>query len=189
MQVAAGRDHSYCLDTNGMVWSFGSNYRGQLGIDKGGDDGGDDAVIHEIGWFRNQNKKIQAVSSGNYHGAAVDKAGCVYVWGRGDEGQIGNGKKADRFIPTMVEGFDNVPIVSISCGCHHTIAMSEDQKVFCWGNNRYNQCADTFADNLDSGHVSQKVAKELYALGAQSNDSILRVSAGSYHTLLLLNKP
>merc|ERR1711972_276974 len=55
IQVSAGRDHSYCLDCDGNVWSFGSNYRGQLGIDKGGDDdAGADDVIHEIAWFRNQ---------------------------------------------------------------------------------------------------------------------------------------
>ena len=82
VHIAAGRDHSYCLDADGMVWSFGSNYRGQLGIGKGGDDGSEE-VIHEIAWFRNQNKPIKIVSSGNYHGAAVDRAGCVYVWGRG----------------------------------------------------------------------------------------------------------
>ena len=110
------------------------------------------------------------------------------VWGRGDEGQIGNGKKADRFIPTMVDGFDNTAIMEISCGCHHTIALSAEQKIYGWGNNRYNQCADTFVQSMDGAHNFQKKPKEYFAANS-SDDKIVNLSAGSYHTLLLLNKP
>eukprot|EP01083_Nonionella_stella_P293328 997549_1 len=162
VQIAAGRDHSYCLDIDGNVWSFGSNYRGQLGIGHKSSDNNNTEIINKIQWFENQNKKITHISSGNYHGAAISKSGHVFVWGRGDEGQIGNGKKSDKFIPTLVDAFNNTQINNISCGCHHTIGINEENKIFCWGNNRYNQCADTYVDNFDGQHHFTKKPKEYY---------------------------
>ena len=201
-QIAAGRDHSYCLDIDGNVWSFGSNYRGQLGIGNNksannnnnnnghnNNNNNKQQMIHKISWFENQNKKIIEISSGNYHGAAIDRSGNAYVWGRGDEGQIGNGKKADKFIPTLVDGFDNIPIRQISCGCHHTIGINEESKIFCWGNNRYNQCSDAFIDNFDGQHHFTRKPQEYYKTNVESDDKLINLSAGSYHTLLLLNKP
>jgi len=186
--VAAGRDHSYCLDVNGGVWSFGSNYRGQLGIDAKGNGAESGQLVHQIQWFANQGKQVTAISSGNYHGAAVDKAGCVFAWGRGDEGQIGNGKKADKFKPTKVEGLDGARIVHIECGCHHTIAMDEEGKVYGWGNNRYNQCADTFVDNYDGAHNFQRTPKQYYRVNKENGERLVGLAAGSYHTLILLNR-
>jgi alpha-tubulin suppressor-like RCC1 family protein len=39
----------------------------------------------------------------------------------------------------------NVPkdlgnVISIRCGTFHTIALTLEGKVFCWGNNNYGQC-------------------------------------------------
>ena len=193
IDIACGRDHSYCLDKQGNVWSFGSNYRGQLGIPRGNDDNNDNdndsQLINKITWFENQNKKIISISSGNYHGAAIDKSGNVYVWGRGDEGQIGNGKKSDKFIPTLVDAFNNIPIRNISCGCHHTIAINEESKIYCWGNNRYNQCSDAFNDSFDGGHKPKRTPQNYYKINVESDEKFVNLSAGSYHTLLLLNKP
>eukprot|EP01083_Nonionella_stella_P050631 134619_1 len=189
VKISAGRDHSYCLDVNGNVWSFGSHYRGQLGIGKGDDVNEGDTMIHQIKWFELQNKKIVSISSGNYHGAAIDKAGSVFMWGRGDEGQIGNGKKVDRFMPTKVDGFEDERVVDIACGCHHTMALTEEDMIYCWGNNRYNQSADTYVDNFDGQHNYVRKPKQYYKTKAKSGDKLAFVTAGSYHTLILLNKP
>ena len=145
-----------------------------MGINKSANDNGeenDDNLIHKIIWFENQNKKIIQISSGNYHGAAIDKSGNVYCWGRGDEGQIGNGRKSDKFIPTLVDGFNNIPIRNISCGCHHTIAINEESKIFCWGNNRYNQCSDAFVDNFDGQHNFKKTPQQYYKTNVESDEN------------------
>jgi len=40
----------------------------------------------------------------------------LYSWGRGEDGQCGNGSTNDQELPTPVEGLRNQTVVQIACG-------------------------------------------------------------------------
>ena len=46
-----------------------------------------------------------AVQAGAEHSAAVTEDGCVFMWGRGDSGQLGLGDDLSRCLPTLLPGY------------------------------------------------------------------------------------
>jgi parallel beta-helix repeat protein len=101
--IAAGQAHSMALDINRNVYTWGSNYYGQLG------DGTDDSCptpVKVVGPDTNHNgihepnegylENIVAISAGFWHCLAIDENGNIWTWGEGDYGQLGTGDTAER---------------------------------------------------------------------------------------------
>ena len=59
--------------------------------------------------------------------------GKLYMWGKGNRGQLGNGVKNNSTIPIHIP-FDK-RIVSISCGKEFTGAITRDGLLYMWGKN------------------------------------------------------
>lgn len=71
--ISSTHEHSVILDVDGHVWTFGSNFTGQLG-----DNGNKDSMTpYKIPNLEN----IVAVASGNKFSLAIDKNGDVFGWG------------------------------------------------------------------------------------------------------------
>ena len=102
VQVAAGGTHSVALvETQGRlgVFAAGSNYFGQLGLG----DTDNRSVFTRVD--RLANKRIVSVSAGKDNAAAVDRDGRLYVWGRGELGQLGLGDFRSHRTPRLLQGF------------------------------------------------------------------------------------
>lgn len=105
VQAVAGYSHSLILlHCNGVpaVLSTGSNFFGQLGH-------GDTLSRNEftrINALSGQN--IMSLSSGDYHCAAIGPEGGLYVWGRGDSGQLGITSKKSSWTPRRLPGLNVV---------------------------------------------------------------------------------
>ena len=50
-------------------------------------------------------KQLVCVSTGDYHNAAICQDGRLWVWGRGDCGQLGLGDDKNRWAPKALPGF------------------------------------------------------------------------------------
>jgi hypothetical protein len=75
------------------------------------------------------------VACGLNHFAAIDSTSRLYTWGQGEHGKLGHGNEADLPSPTLVTAFADHPVLSVSCGLAHTIALSDDGAfVWCFGN-------------------------------------------------------
>lgn len=83
------------------------------------------------------NLRIVQVSGGESHCAALSQINKVYVWGNGSYGRLGLGFENQENYPTLVEDLGDKKITKISCGTFHTIALSEDGKMFSFGQNKY----------------------------------------------------
>lgn len=63
----------------------------------------------------------------------------VYTWGQGDEGELGNGAKADQYfaapITASVDG--NIDALYTSSSAHHAFIHTDADKVYGWGTNEY----------------------------------------------------
>eukprot|EP01117_Protostelium_nocturnum_P010523 TRINITY_DN378_c0_g1_i1.p1 TRINITY_DN378_c0_g1~~TRINITY_DN378_c0_g1_i1.p1 ORF type:complete len:790 (-),score=282.46 TRINITY_DN378_c0_g1_i1:27-2396(-) len=109
------------------VYSFGFNKMGALGLGNN-EDSLEPNIIEGL-----KGKKIEKVFCGEQHSVAITEHGDLYVWGRGREGQLGNGQRKDSTIPTQVKALGHMKIIQADSGATHIVALSETGKVFIWG--------------------------------------------------------
>lgn len=103
------------------------DYYGQLGV-------GSDKVIHNLPKVCSFNIVVTDVSCGEEHTVFVQgDGGYVYAMGNNSEGRLGTGNTDIRScnVPTLVDGLCNIR--KVSCGSSHSLALSEDGKVYVWG--------------------------------------------------------
>jgi alpha-tubulin suppressor-like RCC1 family protein len=93
---------------------------------------------------------VTKVAVGQEHSCALTSAGVVKCWGRGAEGQLGNGSGSNRYIAVNVIGLSN-NIVDITAGTFHSCALTAGGGVKCWGDNQYSGVLDanTSADVME----------------------------------------
>ena len=82
--------------------------------------------------------KIQQVSLGAGHSAALIENGDLYLWGSNGYGQLGDGSTVNRFVPKKVMKH----VKQVSLGGDHSAAITENGDLYLWGNNGYGQLGD-----------------------------------------------
>ncbi|PWW71619.1 hypothetical protein C7212DRAFT_367143 [Tuber magnatum] len=140
--VAAGSYHSFAIDRDGKVWSWGLNQYAQCGID-GGDTIRSPTLVMSL-----TNYRIKQMSTGEHHTAALTDDGQLLVWGRVDDGRLGldlakvpatdvvRTWSGATVIPHHVRKPHALPgtsFTSIACSTHHSIAISTEGHAFIWG--------------------------------------------------------
>ncbi len=92
LDFAAGNNHALAIKTNGTLWAWGRNHFGQLGL------GHTDNVSTptQVG-TANDWEKVYAAGNGTSLGVKTD--GSIWVWGRNDYGQFGNGTTTQSNVP------------------------------------------------------------------------------------------
>ncbi|MGA9140464.1 MAG: hypothetical protein WBZ29_09585, partial [Methanocella sp.] len=126
--VAVGLYFAVALKEDGTVWTWGSNYCGQLGTGKL-DDSYDPVPVQGL-------SDIIQVSAGTEHALALSKDGTVWSWGRSQYGQVGDGTTTDRDSPVKL---DLPKIVSISAKGDNSMALDVDGNVWTWGSNNFGE--------------------------------------------------
>ena len=80
------------------------------------------------------------IFAGNHHSFFLNKKGQVYAWGLNNHGQLGLGHKENTAMPALVKDLEGHQILMIAGGEHHSIAVTAEGKVYCWGRNDEGQC-------------------------------------------------
>ncbi|WP_415331908.1 RCC1 domain-containing protein, partial [Clostridium perfringens] len=87
--------------------------------------------------------KIVSVSAGADNISAIDSEGNLYIWGRNDFGQLGNGTTTRSGTPIKVNGNGAIgtstKIVSVSAGADSISAIDSEGNLYTWGRNDYGQ--------------------------------------------------
>ena len=134
-EVSCGADHLLLLDTRGCVYSCGHGNRGQLGHD--------DTVsrYHPTIIELTVAMMIVKISAGGWHSAILSSCHDVYTNGWNCDGQLGHNLNVAMVTrPTLVTiDNDSVEFRLIACGSRHTVAISNSNKVYSWGWNKYKQ--------------------------------------------------
>jgi alpha-tubulin suppressor-like RCC1 family protein len=134
--VSASSDRTCAVATSGVLYCWGRNGAGALGIDTTGvvpDSIGAVLAPTRVG----RNIIFGSVSAGGDHTCGVATSGASYCWGAGTRGQIGAFHGLDRPIPTPVAA--NRAIITLSAGGSHSCGMNDAGVAFCWGWNLYGQ--------------------------------------------------
>eukprot|EP01084_Bolivina_argentea_P109267 195286_1 len=148
--ISCGRLHSIFVDTNGNVYSCGRAQYGQLGIAR--NNNYDKYKPQRINWFNQNNIKIVKVKCGAWHCIAMDQNAQIYTWGHGMNGALGIGQtNENQAVPAAVshynEEFKEIKCNDIAAGYYHSIALTDDNKLYTFGyNGTYNSCVANVND-------------------------------------------
>jgi alpha-tubulin suppressor-like RCC1 family protein len=135
MNIAAGTDFTVGLKTDGSLWTWGQNSRGQLG---NGTTADANAPLHvgTAAW--------SAIAAGGNHVAAISTAGALYGWGENAKGEVGDSSFTDRAKPTQVGALHDW--ISVAAGADQTLGLRPGHSVYpdkgslwAWGGNDMGQ--------------------------------------------------
>lgn len=110
------------------------------------------AFAHDMGKPGQANK----ISAGTFYSGYIDENGSLWMWGRGQDGELGNGKSGSSYIQdTPVKILDNVVSIS-TCdgdddGNMFTAAIQSDGSLWMWGANTYGQLGNGGGGNAIGG--------------------------------------
>jgi alpha-tubulin suppressor-like RCC1 family protein len=129
-------------------------------------------------------KGVSRVTAGQWHSCAITVSGELYTWGVGFQGRLGHGDKEPCAVPTKVQGFlDGHIVTEVACGSFHTVALTKEGRVYCWGDNANGQCGNgSLPDSVTTPHY-------VSSLSVMSGGVVRSISCGRQHTAVVLMGP
>jgi alpha-tubulin suppressor-like RCC1 family protein len=140
--IAAGWDAGVALKSDGSVWTWGKNDRGQLGDGTNVSSSTPTRVAALKG-------RVTAIAAGLDFVLVLMSDGTVWGWGFNYAGQLGNGDYTDSPTPVAVQGL-TAKVVAIAAGKAHSLAIEADGSVWAWGDNGSNQLGRHTAEAYQS---------------------------------------
>ncbi len=190
-RVAAGGGHGAGVAlSDGALWTWGSNFEGQLGRPVPGDYTAVPGPVSGLGGA------VLDVSLGRYHTVVVTMGGDVYCWGSNLRGQCGPGgptmEQAGSSLPNPVPTllprslWGGLGAVSVATGQFNTLVQTTDGAVWGFGRN--------FQGNLGTVNygftkpVDTPVCVSCALPGGGLLHRVVGFAAGSDHTMLLVKE-
>jgi hypothetical protein len=131
------------------------------------------------------------VACGAVHTACLTVDG-LYMWGLNDEGQLGLPPSEARVLalPRLISNA-RATFVSVACGAHHTVALTNNGRVFAWGLNSNGQVSSdrqrAFVDTPTKVHgierAQQIACGNVHAAALTSNGSCYTWGGNSHGQL------
>lgn len=131
--VSIGANHTAAVRTDGSLWTWGSNWYGQLG------NGSTESSTVPVKVMEG----VSAVSLGWSSSAAIRTDGTLWTWGRNDYGQLGDGSTGDSFVPGEI--LSNV--AAVTCDRDYYMAIRTDGTLWAWGWNYNGQLGTGTREN------------------------------------------
>ncbi|KAF0978756.1 hypothetical protein FDP41_001826 [Naegleria fowleri] len=141
VQIATGWRSSYAIDTNGKLWAWGDNSKGQLG-DRTFSEKNRPFPVYPYGAIGST--PIVRVCGGGEFALALTSNNTLVSWGDNTFGQLGNNNMSVTISgePVLVYQSGDLAgkvIVDIQCGYDFSMVLSSTGEVFLWGKNDFGQ--------------------------------------------------
>lgn len=175
--AANGCEHMLAVATDGAVYSWGYNDRGQLGL------GSTISKSHTPRMIDSLREKyhITYAAVSYHHSAVVSSTGELLTFGMNDCGQLGLDHTQHQHTPQLVDSLSSQVIIKVACGLYHTVAVTAGGEVYAFGKNDYGQ--------LGLGHARNVKLPSLVKIStSDSDEKIVDVSCGYYHTVVITEK-
>jgi alpha-tubulin suppressor-like RCC1 family protein len=140
--IKCGAYHTMALTQSGEVYTWGSNYLGQIGF---GDNKMNLIPTKVKGLDENE---IKMISCGFNHSMALTESGSVYSWGYNRFGQLGFGNKKYSNTPKQIEMKDII-IDKITCGAIHSLFLTNNGVIYAFGDNSLGQIGNGMKGNIE----------------------------------------
>jgi len=184
LYVACGSHHSAVISDNGLLWLWGANHTGQIGLEN--------VSFQSKPYLLStatdlRNHLIIDVSCGTNHTVFLSKKGKLFGMGDNVENQLGINQRGKSEEPvTQVTSPTRIHLsghskaakpVQVSCGAYHTAVVTEAGEVFTWGKGK--------AGRLGHGDTRDRpLPCELDMDGKR----VRAVACGSTHTACLVTR-
>lgn len=119
--------------------------------------------------------RFEKIYAGLDHACGLNNLGDVYCWGKNTYGQLGNGISSAG-ITHYPQRINISGISKLALGAYHTCALTNDNKLICWGLNSAGQLGNGTNTDLYSPNVATPVLT-----------NIIDVTAGIAHTCAIDN--
>jgi hypothetical protein len=166
-RISAGIQHSMATDADGLLYTWGNNQYGQLGH-------GDITPLLSPKHVISGNLGfVTRVSAGLGHSLAINDSGEMFSWGDNQYGQLGDGDVATQLAPIQIPFFEEDEIIAVEAGDTHSMALTQDGKLYTWGGNAYGQLGH---DDL----ISRNTPAQVMFFEFQT---VIAISAGRDHCM------
>ncbi|KAM3870835.1 serine/threonine-protein kinase Nek9 [Diretmus argenteus] len=191
--VTCGSDGTFFLTETGKVLACGNNEFNKLGLNQGisglKNHPGEGyqgipytttlTLVKQLARF-----KIQVIAPGKTHTAAIDERGRLITFGCNKYGQLGvKDFKKHQGVQVLVGPFGGKVVNKVSCGDGFTIAATEDNQIFAWGN-AGNGRLGMPADKGFGSEVCPALPRPIFG----SLHHVPDLSCRAWHTILIMEK-
>ena len=130
-QIACDGFFSLCLIEKDLLYSFGYNTSGQLGLDNSNEYYNSPQLIPDL-------HNVEYIACGHDHIICKTYDNTYYGWGSNFYGQIGHVIFVDHKKPTLCNNFPE-NIISIKCSRSHTLLLTLEGNIYSFGDNHKGQ--------------------------------------------------
>jgi len=168
VQIAGGKSFTLALSSDGVIYGWGRNHKGQLGTGLGlaVDMYAMQAVPEPIESNELLGRRVTKVSAGSSHAACITKGGELFYWGM-----------SMHLEPVRVNDLLHTQVVDVACGKDYTIAIDKDGKAYSFGKGK--------TGCLGQGSVKQANQAAIMEAFVGDNVRVRNVSAGWNHAACL----
>lgn len=132
--IMAFNDNTAMIATKDkMVYGFGLNENGQLGISNLNDS----FQLRKVKELCGKNIKTFCCYNSYSPVFALTEEGKIYSWGFNKDHKLGLELESKIYLPTKVN--INEECIGIACSSDHAIALTKSGKIYTWGNKNYQQ--------------------------------------------------
>lgn len=167
IDIAAGDYHSLLLKSDHSLWGMGDNYFGVLGLGHHGRDG----IAVPITRPTYIASDVISIAAQRYHSIFLKSDGTVWVMGRNEFNQLGDGTDLDRDTPVKIAS----GVVKVFSGFHNTFFLKEDNSLWAAGENVGQYFVPDTSFNRSA--LPMKIAENVH-----------KVVSSQIHTLILDNE-
>jgi alpha-tubulin suppressor-like RCC1 family protein len=127
--ISAGAGHAMALKSDGTVWTWGENSRGELGI------GTQDFSMHPVPSQVPGMTNVVRIVAGSGTSYAIKSDGTVWGWGTTISGKLGDGTQSGAPITSPVELTALKDTTAFGLGVASTVALKQDGTLLSFGGN------------------------------------------------------
>ena len=161
-----------------QLYTWGSNYRGQLGRATRHEDGEAQAAPAAV----SLPAAVCQVACGGFHTAALTDDGQVWTWGQGSQGELGYECMAKQEAPKHVPLELTVGgVVAIACGRSHCAVVTQRGVVYSWGHGTHGQIGYGGRQNV-AKPTQTRISGRVVSVACGARHSVATVASGGVFT-------
>uniref|UniRef100_A0A8C3LTA1 Serine/threonine-protein kinase Nek9 n=2 Tax=Phasianidae TaxID=9005 RepID=A0A8C3LTA1_CHRPC len=129
--------------------------------------------------------KIRTISPGKTHTASIDERGRLLTFGSNKCGQLGVGDYKKHLGINLLAGpLGGKQVIRVSCGDEFTIAATDDNHIFAWGNGGNGRLAMTPTERAHGSDICTSWPRPIFG----SLHHVPDLSCRGWHTIIIVEK-